>query len=61
MKIIEAERKLTSSEIQGAEKTERYLNGWGNFAMLTDNACIPLNKGELSEDLVKTCNTVKKK
>ena len=61
MKIIEVERKLTSSEIQGAERTERYLNGWGNFVMLTENACIPLNEGELSEDLVKTCNTVKKK
>ena len=61
MKTIEVERKLTSSEIQGAERIERYLNGWGNFAMIAENACIPLNAGELSEDLVKTCNTVKKK
>ena len=51
MKIIEMGRKLTEKEQLGIQMVERYLNGWGDFAMLNDHVFVPLNDTKVSDGI----------
>lgn len=61
MKIIEMRRKLTEEELAGIKRGNKYLNGWGDFAMLSNNVFIVLKKNDVAQGTDNACCEAKKK
>lgn len=51
MKIFEMGCKLTENVKLGIQRTEKYLNNWGDFAMIDENVFIPLEKTKLKDGI----------
>lgn len=55
MQIIEMGRPLTEKEVLGVQRADRYLNGWGDFAMIGENAFLSLDNMDVSKDAEGAC------
>ena len=61
MRIFEMNSKITKEIEEGIKRTEKYLNGWGDFAMISDNVFIVLKKNDVAQGKDKACCEAKKK
>lgn len=61
MKIIEMGRKLTEEELEGIKRSDKYLNGWGDFAMISNNVFIVLKKNDVAQGTDNACCEAKEK
>lgn len=61
MKIFEMNGKITKDIEVGIQRTEKYLNGWGDFAMISDNVFIVLKKNDVAQGTDNACREAKKK
>jgi len=55
MQIIEMGRPLTENEILGVKRADKYLNGWGDFAMIGENVFLSLDNVDVSKDTEGAC------
>lgn len=61
MKIFEMNGKITKDIEVGIQRTEKYLNGWGDFAMISDDVFIVLKKNDVAQGTDNVCCEAKKK
>ena len=61
MKIFEMNSKITKEIEVGIQRTEKYLNGWGDFAMISDNVFVVLKKNDVAQGKDKACCEVNEK
>ena len=59
MQIIEIGRPLTENELLGVKRADRYLNGWGDFAMIGENVFLTLENVDVSKDIESVCQQAK--
>lgn len=59
MQMIEMSRPLTENEVLGVKRADRYLNGWGDFAMLGENVFLSLENVDVSKDVEGACREAK--
>lgn len=55
MQIIEMGRPLTENEVLGVERANKYLNRWGDFAMIGENVFLSLDNADVSKDAAGAC------
>ena len=55
MQIIEMGRPLTENELLGVKRADKYLNGWGDFAMIGENVFLSLDNADVAKDPQGAC------
>jgi len=61
MKIVEMGKPLTKEELEGIQRADKYLNNWGDFAMIFDNVFVVLKKNDVAQGIAKACSEANKK
>jgi len=61
MKIVEMGKPLTKEELEGIQRADKYLNNWGDFAMIFDNVFVVLKKNDVAQGIAKACSEASKK
>ena len=61
MRIVEMDRVLTQEELEGVRRADKYLNNWGDFAMVAENVFVVLGENVVSKGVEEACREVEEK